>query len=154
MGRPCGQNRYSALKILTGKPTGKRPLGNSRHKWVNNINMYLKEICVKMKNWVGSDQNGDYWRPLWMRHCNAQPMNRHRALEDKSLNRPHSKRSLGHLKKHFVWKFQFETNRSPMCNSGQEEDILMNHGSRVAATSLLFKRMSTFWSNYLLAPMF
>ena len=34
----------SALKILTGKPTGKRPLGSPRHTWEDNIRMDLKEI--------------------------------------------------------------------------------------------------------------
>ena len=27
----------SAFKILTGKPTGKRPLGRLRHRWEKNI---------------------------------------------------------------------------------------------------------------------
>ena len=30
----------SAFKILTGKPTGKRPLGRSRHRWEDNIKMH------------------------------------------------------------------------------------------------------------------
>ena len=35
----------SAFKILTGStPTGKRPLGRSKHKWQDNIRMDLKEI--------------------------------------------------------------------------------------------------------------
>ena len=29
----------SAFKILTGKPTGKRPLGRPRHRWEDNIRM-------------------------------------------------------------------------------------------------------------------
>ena len=29
----------NAFKILTGTPTGKRPLGRPRHKWVDNIRM-------------------------------------------------------------------------------------------------------------------
>ena len=32
----------SALKILTGKPTRKRPLGRPRHRWEDNITMDLK----------------------------------------------------------------------------------------------------------------
>ena len=31
----------SAFKILTGKPTGKRPLGRPRRRWENNIRMGL-----------------------------------------------------------------------------------------------------------------
>ena len=33
-----------SFKILAGKPTGKRPLGRSRHKWDDNTRMNLKEI--------------------------------------------------------------------------------------------------------------
>ena len=34
----------SAFKFLTGKPTGKRPLGRPRHRWEDNIRIDLKEI--------------------------------------------------------------------------------------------------------------
>ena len=34
-----------AFKILTGKPTGKRP-GRSRRKWEDNIRMDLEEIGI------------------------------------------------------------------------------------------------------------
>ena len=34
----------SAFKILTGKPTGKRPLGRPRRRWEGNIIMDLEEI--------------------------------------------------------------------------------------------------------------
>ena len=36
----------SAFKILTGKPTGKRPLGRPRRRWEDNIRMKLKEIGI------------------------------------------------------------------------------------------------------------
>ena len=32
----------SAFKILTGRPTGKRPLGRPRRRWEDNIRMDLK----------------------------------------------------------------------------------------------------------------
>ena len=32
----------SAFKILTGTPTGKRPLGRPRRRWEDNIRMDLK----------------------------------------------------------------------------------------------------------------
>ena len=40
----------SVFKILTGKPTGKRPLGRPRRRWEDNIRMDLKEIglCAKI----------------------------------------------------------------------------------------------------------
>ena len=58
----------SALIILTGKPTGKRPLGRPRRRWEDNIWMDLKEIDINTRNWVDSAQNRDYCGPLWMRH--------------------------------------------------------------------------------------
>jgi hypothetical protein len=33
---------WGALKVLTGKATGKRPLGRPRHRWEDNIRMDLK----------------------------------------------------------------------------------------------------------------
>ena len=42
----------SAFKILTGKPTGKRPLGRPRLRWENNIRMDLEEISNNAGNWV------------------------------------------------------------------------------------------------------
>ena len=42
----------SALKILIGKPTGKRPLGRPRRRWEVNIRMNLEEIGTKAGNWV------------------------------------------------------------------------------------------------------
>jgi len=40
----------SALKILTGKPIGKRPLGRPRHRWEDNIGMDLEEIGINAGN--------------------------------------------------------------------------------------------------------
>ena len=51
----------SAFKILTGKPTGKRPLGRPRRRWEDNIRMDLEEISI---NWVDSAQDRNYWRAL------------------------------------------------------------------------------------------
>ena len=42
----------SALKILTGKPTGKRPLRRPRRRWEDNIKMDLKRIGINTRNWV------------------------------------------------------------------------------------------------------
>ena len=40
----------SRLKILIGKPTGKRPLGRPRRRWEDNIKMDLKEIGIDTRN--------------------------------------------------------------------------------------------------------
>ena len=37
------EERRSTFKILTGTPIGKRPLGRPRHRWEDNIRMYLKK---------------------------------------------------------------------------------------------------------------
>ena len=42
----------SAFIILIGKPTRKRPLGSSRHRWEDNIRMDLKKIGINRTNWV------------------------------------------------------------------------------------------------------
>ena len=52
----------SAFKILTGKPTGKRPLGRPRRRWEDNIRMDLEEIGINTENWVDSAQDRNYWR--------------------------------------------------------------------------------------------
>ena len=66
MDRACSQNggNRSAFKILTGKPTGKRPLGTPWRRWEDNIRMDLEEIGINAGNWVDSAQDRDYWRAL------------------------------------------------------------------------------------------
>ena len=54
----------SAFKILTCKPTGKRPLGRSRRRWEDNIRTDLKVIYINTENWVDSAQDRDNWRAL------------------------------------------------------------------------------------------
>ena len=54
----------SAFKILTGKPTGKRPLGRARRRWEDNIRMDLEEIGISAGDWVDSTQHRIYWRAL------------------------------------------------------------------------------------------
>jgi hypothetical protein len=37
--------------LLVGKPEGKRPLGRSRRRWIDNIKMDLLEIGVNVVDW-------------------------------------------------------------------------------------------------------
>ena len=37
----------SAFEILTGKPTGKRPLGRPRRRWEDSIRINLKEKSIR-----------------------------------------------------------------------------------------------------------
>ena len=52
----------SAFKILTVKPTGKRPLGSPRRRWEDNIRMDIEEIGISAGHWVNSAQDRNYWR--------------------------------------------------------------------------------------------
>ena len=40
----------SSFNVLTGTPTGKRPLGRPRQRWEDNIKMDLKEIGINTMN--------------------------------------------------------------------------------------------------------
>jgi hypothetical protein len=45
MGRECSTNgKRTAYRILVGEPEGKKSLGRPRRRWVDNINMNLREI--------------------------------------------------------------------------------------------------------------
>ena len=50
----------SAFKMLTGKPTGKRPLGRPRSRWEDNIRMDHEETGINAGNCVISAQDRDY----------------------------------------------------------------------------------------------
>ena len=50
------------LSKLTGKPTGKRPLGRPGRRWEDNNRMELEEIGINAGNWVDSAQDRNYWR--------------------------------------------------------------------------------------------
>ena len=51
----------SPFRILTGKATGKRPLGRPRCRWETNIRMNLEEIGINAGNWVDSAQDRNHW---------------------------------------------------------------------------------------------
>ena len=53
-----------AFKILTGKPTDKRPLGRSRRGWEDNIRMDFKEIVINTRNWIDLAQDRIIGVPL------------------------------------------------------------------------------------------
>jgi hypothetical protein len=43
----------TACRFLVGKPEGKRPLGRTRRRWVDNIRMDLIEIRWSGVAWTG-----------------------------------------------------------------------------------------------------
>ena len=54
----------SAFTIVTGKPTGKIPLGKPRRRWEDNIRMDLEEIGISAGNLADYAQDRNYWRAL------------------------------------------------------------------------------------------
>jgi hypothetical protein len=54
----------NAYRILVGKPEGKRSLGRSRRRCVNNIKMDLREIGWGGMDWIDLAQDRDQWRAL------------------------------------------------------------------------------------------
>jgi hypothetical protein len=58
-----GEKR-NAYSILVGNAEGKRPLGRSRHRWVNNIKMDLRVIGTGDMDWIDLSQDRDQWRTL------------------------------------------------------------------------------------------
>ena len=54
----------AVYRVLVGKPEGRRPLGRSRRRWVDNISMDLQEVGCGYMDWTGLDQDRDRWRTL------------------------------------------------------------------------------------------
>jgi hypothetical protein len=44
-----------------GKPEGKRPLGRSRRRWVDNIKIDVREIGWDGVDWISLAQDRDQW---------------------------------------------------------------------------------------------
>jgi len=51
-------------RFLVGKPEGRRPLGRSRRRWMDNIKMDLQEVGCWYVDWIGLAQDRDSWRTL------------------------------------------------------------------------------------------
>jgi hypothetical protein len=81
MSKACSTNWYkkNVYRLLVLKSEGRRPLGRPRSRWVNNINMGLREIGVDGMDWIdlaqgpveGSCEHGNepavsvnYWEVL------------------------------------------------------------------------------------------
>ena len=50
-------------RVLVGKRGRKRPLGRSRHRWVD-IRMDLQGVGCGYVDWIGLAQDRDRWRTL------------------------------------------------------------------------------------------
>ena len=66
MGWACGAYELGegVYRVLVGKPEGKRPLGRTRLRWVDNIRMDLQEVRCGYVDWIGLTQDRDRWRIL------------------------------------------------------------------------------------------
>jgi hypothetical protein len=58
-----GEKR-NVYKILVGKLEGKRPLGRPRRRWMDNIEIDLREIEWGGIDWIDLAQDRDQCRPL------------------------------------------------------------------------------------------
>ena len=56
--------RSGTYRVLVGKLEGKRPLVRPRHRWEDNIKMYLQEVGHGGVDWVEVAQERDRWRGL------------------------------------------------------------------------------------------
>jgi hypothetical protein len=54
--------RRGIYRILVGKREGMRPLGRPRHRWEDNINIYLQEVGRRVLDWIELAQDRDVWR--------------------------------------------------------------------------------------------
>jgi hypothetical protein len=54
--------KMKAYRLLEGKLEGKRPLGRSRRRWVDNINMDLGKVGWGDVDWIGLPQDSDQLR--------------------------------------------------------------------------------------------
>jgi hypothetical protein len=58
-----GKKRNS-YRLLVGKAEGKRPLGRSKRRWVDNIRIDLLEVGWGDVDWIDLAQNRNRWRTL------------------------------------------------------------------------------------------
>jgi len=53
-----GEGR-GVYRVLVGKPEGKGPLVRPRHRWEDNIKMYLQEVGCGGMDWIELAQEKD-----------------------------------------------------------------------------------------------
>jgi hypothetical protein len=56
--------KSNANRILVGKPEEKLALGRARRRWVDNIEMDIREIVWDGVDWMDLAQDRDQWRAL------------------------------------------------------------------------------------------
>ena len=51
----------SAIRVVAGKPEGKRPVGRPRRRWEDNIKIYFKKIVWEGVDWIDLARETDRW---------------------------------------------------------------------------------------------
>jgi hypothetical protein len=66
VGGTCGANgkKRNVYKLLAGKPEVKRPLGRTRRRWIDGIEMDLLEIGLGSVDLIALAQDRYRWRAL------------------------------------------------------------------------------------------
>jgi hypothetical protein len=63
-GHVAWMGKTNSYRILLGKPEGKRPLGRPRCRWVDSIEIDVREIVWDGMDWIDLAQDRDRWRAL------------------------------------------------------------------------------------------
>jgi hypothetical protein len=62
IGEACSTHgRDNACKVLVGKPKGKTPLGRSRRRWEDDVEMDFIETGCEGVDWIQLAQDRDRW---------------------------------------------------------------------------------------------
>jgi hypothetical protein len=66
MGGACSSNgeKRDAYKLMVGTPEGKRRLGRSRRRWVDNMRMDLGAVGWGDVDWIGLAKDRNRWRAV------------------------------------------------------------------------------------------
>ena len=59
-----GDAHRGVLRVLVGKPEGKKPLGRPRRRWDDNIKLDLQEAGCGGMDWIELAQDRDSWRAV------------------------------------------------------------------------------------------
>jgi hypothetical protein len=51
-------------RILVGKPEGRRPLERPRSRWLDNVEIDLREAGWDDMDWIDLAQDSDQWRAI------------------------------------------------------------------------------------------
>jgi hypothetical protein len=53
------REKRNSVRLLVGKPEGRRPIRRPRRRWLDNIGMDLVEVGWGVLDWIGLVQDGD-----------------------------------------------------------------------------------------------